>query len=58
MNRIKEYMFRKKILYTICFIILGIIDFVRHTQQEVWWGPMVNCTGILLLIIVLSQYKY
>lgn len=54
---IREKIFRKKILYTICFILLSIIDFVRHTQQEVWWGPIVNCIGILLLIISLSAYK-
>lgn len=52
-----EKLFRKKTLYTICFILLGMIDFVRHTQQESWWGPIVNCTGILLLVIILSEYK-
>lgn len=57
MNRVKESLLRKKTLYTICFIFLGMIDFVRHTQQESWWGPIVNCTGILLMVIVLSKYK-
>lgn len=54
---IKGKFIRKKVLYTICFILFSIIDFVRHTQQEVWWGPIVNCTGILMLIISLSAYK-
>lgn len=54
---IRERFFRKKVLYTICFILFNIIDFVRHTQQEIWWGPIVNFTGILMLIISLSSYK-
>lgn len=57
LKAIKETMFRKKTLYTICFIMLGMIDFVRHTQQEMLWGPAVNCAGILLLVITASQYK-
>ena len=57
MEAVKKILFRKKTLYTICFILLGMIDFVRHTQQQEWWGPAVNCTGIILMIIVLSEYK-
>lgn len=47
----------KKLLYTVCFAFLGMIDFIRHTQQENWWGPIVNCTGIVIMIITLSAYK-
>ena len=56
-NILKEKFFKKKVLYAVCFILFSIIDFVRHTQQEVLWGPIVNSTGILLLIITLSAYQ-
>lgn len=57
LEAMKGKFLRKKTLYTICFILLGLIDFVRHTQQEELWGPLVNCAGILLLVITASQYK-
>ena len=39
LEAMKGKVLRKKTLYTICFILLGLIDFVRHTQQEELWGP-------------------
>ncbi len=54
---IQQYFLRKKFLYTTCFVMLGMIDFVRHTQQQNVWGPLVNCSGVLLLIITASAYK-
>ena len=57
MTNVKQYLCSKRMFYTLCFVLLGMIDFVRHTQQEQWWGPAVNCTGILLMMIVLSEYE-
>lgn len=48
---------KKKVLYTVCFVLLGMVDFVRHTQQQEWWGPFVNFTGIILMIITATAYK-
>lgn len=53
----KGKIFAKRALYTICFILLGMIDFTRQTQGLGCWEPVVNCTGVLLLLIVLCQYK-
>lgn len=53
----KNRLNKKRILYTICFTLLGIIDFTRFTQQQSVWGPLVNCSGILLLIMVAGAYK-
>lgn len=48
---------KKKLLYTICFVMLNLIDFVRHTQQQSLWGPLVNVSGILLLVMIAGTYK-
>lgn len=47
----------KRILYTVCFAALCLIDCVRHTLGEEWWGPLVNCGGLLLLLITLTACK-
>lgn len=50
-------MSKKRVFYTVCFVLLGMIDFVRHTQEQELWGPLVNVTGILLLLITASAYQ-
>ena len=47
----------KKFLYIIIFLLLGLIDFARHTQEQEVWGPLINCEGILLLVIAASAYR-
>ena len=47
----------KRFLYIVVFVLLNLIDFVRQTQQQELWGPIVNITGVLLLVIVASAYR-
>lgn len=47
----------KKWIYTICFLLLGIVDWSRHTQLLEVWGILVNATGLLLLAMILPQYS-
>lgn len=46
----------KRLLYTICFIALNLLDFVRNTQNGDIWSVAANCTGLVMMIIVGSAY--
>lgn len=48
--------FTKRVLYTLCFIALNALDFVRNTQNGDIWSVAVNATGIVMLVIVASQF--
>lgn len=48
--------FTKKILYTLCFVALNVLDFVRNTQNGDIWSVAANATGVVMLVIVASQY--
>ena len=45
----------RRILYTICFVCLAFIDWIRGSQDGFYWHTAVNLTGFFLsfLIIVL-----
>lgn len=47
----------KRLLYTLCFAGLVLIDYTRHTHEEMWWGPLVNCAGLLFMLITFSACK-
>lgn len=48
--------FTRRILYTLCFVALNALDFVRNTQNGDVWSMAVNATGLVMLVIVASQY--
>lgn len=48
--------FTKKTLYLLCFVALNALDFVRNTQNGDIWSMAANATGIVMLVIVASQY--
>lgn len=43
---------KKRILYTICFMALNALDFVRNTQNGDAWSVAVNATGLVMLVIL------
>lgn len=49
-------LFIKRILYTLCAIALSAIDFALNTQNGDKWSVAVNATGIVMLVIIASQY--
>lgn len=46
----------KRTLYTLCFIALNALDFVRNTQNGDIWNTAANATGIVMLVIIAGQY--
>ncbi len=49
-------LFAKRILYTVCFIVLNAVDFVCSTQNGDISRTAANATGLALLFIIASQY--
>jgi len=47
---------KKRILYTFCFCLLNIIDFVCNTQNGDIQSVAVKAMGLVLLVIVGSGY--
>lgn len=48
----------RRILYTICFVCLAFIDWIRGSQDGVYWQTAVNLTGVFLAFIMMSHYKW
>lgn len=55
-NVISTKFFPRRALYTLCAIVLSAIDFVLNTQNGDRWSVAVNVTGIVMLVIIASQY--
>lgn len=47
----------KRTLYIFCFIALNALDFVRNTQNGDIWNTAANATGVVMLVIIASQYS-
>lgn len=47
----------KKIVYTICFMALVLIDWVRNNGNGQEWAIAINCIGIVIFLITFLQYK-
>ena len=45
----------KRMLYTICGILLCILEEIQRTQTGVWYVPAVNCVGLVMMIIIFSR---
>ncbi len=48
----------KRILYTLCFVALNALDFVRNTQNGDAWSVAVNATGLVMLAILASARPF
>lgn len=47
----------KRWLYFGCFVMLNLIEFLKATQNGDVWYVAVNCTGLVVMVIVLSAYQ-
>ncbi len=47
---------RKRVLYTLCFIALSIIDLLKGGAKGDIWYVAVNCTGLVMMIFIFSAY--
>lgn len=48
----------RRILYTICFVCLAFIDWIRGSQDGVYWHTAINLTGFFVSFIMMSHYKW
>lgn len=46
----------KKTLYFLCVLALNYIEFLRATGNGDVWKPAVNCTGLVMMVIIFSNY--
>ena len=49
---------RKCILYSICFVCLILLDWIRGSQDGIYWQTAVNLTGVFLAFIMMRHYKW
>lgn len=54
MEQIKRKLFTKRALYLLCFMALGLIEFLRATQTGNIWKAAVNCTGLVVMVLIFS----
>jgi len=45
----------KQILFTLCFMMLNGIDFIRNTQNGDLWNTAANATGLVMMLIIGSK---
>ncbi len=57
MDKIKENVISKHLLYTMYFIILMIIDWTRGSQAGAIWAWTINMTGVIMALILFSAYS-
>lgn len=48
----------KRILYSICFICFVFIDWIRGSQDGVYWQTAINLTGLLMAVIIMSHFRW
>lgn len=49
-------LYNKKILYTLCFLVLNFLDCLRFTQPGNIGMAAANCTGLVVMVIIGSAY--
>jgi hypothetical protein len=58
-SKVKEQLFfYKQWLYTLCFLCLSLIDWVRWSQTGWIWAFCVNLIGPLLCVLILSHFSF
>ena len=45
-----------KTLYILCFVALNLIEFLKASQKGDVWYVAVNCTGLVMMVILFSAY--
>lgn len=56
-SKLKDCVFRKKIVYTLCFVVLCMIDQLKGSADGRIQMIAVNCTGFVMAVIILSAYR-
>ncbi len=56
MEKIKTIVLSKKSLYTICFMLLNLIEFLWATQDGDVWYVSTNCMGLVVMVMIVSAY--
>lgn len=56
LNRLKDSLFRKKIVYTLCFVALCVIDWIKGCADGRIQMIAINCTGFIMAVIIFSAY--
>lgn len=57
MKKSQQQMLIKRIIYTICFIGLVLIDWVRNNGNGQEWAIAINCIGFFVFLIIVLQYR-
>lgn len=57
-SKIKSVLISKRMLYTLCFFFLMVIDWTRGSQVGSTWAWTVNMTGVVMAIILFSAYDF
>ncbi len=55
MRQILRKLLTKRTLYILCFMALNLIEFLRASQTGNIWKTAVNCTGLVMMVLVFSQ---
>ncbi len=48
----------RQIIYTLCFVFIAIIDWIRGSQKGVDWNIAVNTIGFIMTILFVMQYSW
>jgi len=56
MNNCLNKMMDKRYLYTLCFMALNFIEYLRSSQNGNIWALAVNATGFVMAVIIFSAY--
>lgn len=53
-----EHRKRRRILYSICFICLVFIDWIRGSQSGVYWQTAINLTGMFMAVVIMGHFRW
>lgn len=56
LSKIFNIIISKKTLYVLCFMLLNLIEVLRGSQSGDVWYVAVNCTGLVVMVIVVSGW--
>lgn len=56
LNRLINRIISRKTLYVLCFMLLNLIEVLKASQTGDVWYVAVNCTGLVVMVIVVSGW--
>lgn len=48
---------KRRVYYTLCFVAINFVDFLRNTQNGNVWSAAANCTGLVLMLLIMGGYS-